>query len=94
MPKPEFTSIITLQALEGKKEDCKTALTQVFDDPCVLSAKIYCSQEDPEILMAQHDWPSFGAFQEHLEKHKEHPLFIPSSPLIDYIKVTHWKLDS
>ncbi len=90
MPKSEFMSLLTLQTVEGKAKECLELLKGAFDDPTVLGMELFSSQEDPEILLALHRWPSFGAFQGHMKKLQDHQLFDGNKEYVDYIRVTSW----
>lgn len=91
MPKEEFMSVLTLQAAEGKQEDCLKLIKGAFDDPLVIGMEFFHSEEDPEILLAFQRWSSFGVFQEYMKKLQENELFKLLEGSSEYVRLTHWK---
>ncbi len=91
MPKEEFMSVLTLQAAEGKQEECLGLIKNAFDDPLVLSMQFFHSEEDPEILLVLQGWSSFGAFQDYMKKLQNNELFKNLENSSEYVRITHWK---
>lgn len=91
MSKCEYFTLLTLQSAEGKQEVCLNMLKEAFNDPSMTSGEYFCSDEDPEILLAIHKWASPGVFQEYIKKIQGHELFKNTSKNHEFVQITHWR---
>lgn len=90
MHKPQFVTLLTLQAIEGKKDQCLEFIKNIFNDPSMLEIEYFHSQEDPEIIMAMQKWSTYGVFQEYMQRAHENGAFKNTQQIIEFMQITNW----